>query len=572
MNPNDKIVKLLGRDGATVADVILFGSVGGLAVTILDGTGTPITSFGGGTQYTNAGVAAANPVGTGIIFNNAGTYAFVSAANPLPVSATISTAGLATSAKQDTQTTSLQLIDDAVYTTGVGTPGAGFLILGSDGTNPRALRTDSSGFLSTVVGDGSNVTLGAKADAKSTATDTTAITIMSVLKQISASVQAPPSQAVTNGGTFAAQITTINSVAPAFGTGTRSASVQRVTIATDDLVPVSLAAETTKVIGVTRTADGAGNLLTTNSTTYTAKFAVDSNILGTLGTAFSTAGKVDVKAADGDVFVRQATASNLNATVVQATGTNLHMVVDSGTVTTVSTVTTVTTVSTVTNLATIGTSVTPGTSAAHLGKAEDAVHGSGDTGVAVWGVANEAQTSLAADGDYIGMARDIKGNSLTVGNLAHDAADAGFPLKVGGQARTTNPAAVADADRSNFITDKLGKQVVVGSIRDLKTDATLTLTTTTTETSLLAASASTFNDLYGLIVVNTSVTAAEISFRDVLAGSVRFTIYVPAGETRGFMLPESAAWKQATVNTAWTAQSSASVTSIKIHALFVKNI
>src|SRR6185312_14649884 len=38
--------------------------------------------------------------------------------------------------------------------------------------------------------DGANVTLGAKADAKSTATDTTAITIMSVLKQISASVQA----------------------------------------------------------------------------------------------------------------------------------------------------------------------------------------------------------------------------------------------------------------------------------------------------------------------------------------------------------------------------------------------
>jgi hypothetical protein len=40
----------------------------------------------------------------------------------------------------------------------------------------------------------------------------------------------------------------------------------------------------------------------------------------------------------------------------------------------------------VTNVATIGTSVTPGTSAAHLGKAEDAPHVSGDTGVAVWAV------------------------------------------------------------------------------------------------------------------------------------------------------------------------------------------
>src|SRR5438067_405309 len=57
------------------------------------------------------------------------------------------------------------------------------------------------------VADGANVTLGAKADAKSTATDTTAVTAMSVLKQISASVQAPPSQAVTNAGTFAVQAT-----------------------------------------------------------------------------------------------------------------------------------------------------------------------------------------------------------------------------------------------------------------------------------------------------------------------------------------------------------------------------
>lgn len=47
--------------------------------------------------------------------------------------------------------------------------------------------------------------LGAKADAKSTATDTTAVSAISVLKQISASVQAPPSQAVTNAGTFAVQ-------------------------------------------------------------------------------------------------------------------------------------------------------------------------------------------------------------------------------------------------------------------------------------------------------------------------------------------------------------------------------
>jgi len=44
--------------------------------------------------------------------------------------------------------------------------------------------------LGQVAADGGMVTIGAKADAKSTATDTTAVTAMSVWKQISASVQA----------------------------------------------------------------------------------------------------------------------------------------------------------------------------------------------------------------------------------------------------------------------------------------------------------------------------------------------------------------------------------------------
>jgi hypothetical protein len=62
---------------------------------------------------------------------------------------------------------------------------------------------------------------------------------------------------------------------------------------------------------------------------------------------------------------------------------------------------TVTTVSTVTNVATIGTSVTPGTSAAHLGKAEDAAHASGDTGVAVLAVRRDtAAVGSGTDGDY----------------------------------------------------------------------------------------------------------------------------------------------------------------------------
>lgn len=49
----------------------------------------------------------------------------------------------------------------------------------------------------------------------------------------------------------------------------------------------------------------------------------------------------------------------------------------------------------------IRTSITPGTSATHLGKAEDAAHTTGDTGVAVWGVRDDTlSVESGAEGDY----------------------------------------------------------------------------------------------------------------------------------------------------------------------------
>ncbi len=84
------------------------------------------------------------------------------------------------------------------------------------------------------------------------------------------------------------------------------------------------------------------------------------------------------------IAVTQATAASLNATVVQPTGTNLHVVTDSQ---------------------------TPGTGATNLGKAEDAAHTSGDVGVMALAVRNDAGTALAgATGDYIPLSTDSVGN------------------------------------------------------------------------------------------------------------------------------------------------------------------
>ncbi len=57
-------------------------------------------------------------------------------------------------------------------------------------------------------------------------------------------------------------------------------------------------------------------------------------------------------------------------------------------------------------------SVIPGTAATNLGKAEDVAHATGDTGVAIWGVRNDANATTFSDTDldYTPLAVDAQGN------------------------------------------------------------------------------------------------------------------------------------------------------------------
>jgi hypothetical protein len=62
------------------------------------------------------------------------------------------------------------------------------------------------------------------------------------------------------------------------------------------------------------------------------------------------------------------------------------------------------------SIGTITTSITPGTSAGHLGKAEDAAHSSGDTGVMILTKRTDsAATSAGTDGDYATLNTDASG-------------------------------------------------------------------------------------------------------------------------------------------------------------------
>jgi hypothetical protein len=164
------------------------------------------------------------------------------------------------------------------------------------------------------------------------------------------------------------------------------------------------------------------------------------------------------------------------------------------------------------------------------------------------------------------------GNWLVAGDTASGATDGGFPIKIGGVARTSNPTAVTNGQRVNASFDKLGKLIAVGAIRDLKGVQKTSITTTSETTVVTAGGAGVFNDVYAIVVTNKSATGVSVDFKDATAGTTRMTLYAPATDTRGFTVAVDSAMVQAVAANNWTATVSAAVTSIEITMLYVSNI
>ena len=75
-----------------------------------------------------------------------------------------------------------------------------------------------------------------------------------------------------------------------------------------------------------------------------------------------------------------------------------------------------------------------------------------------------SKITLGADGQNDGDVSSsnplpVTGTTSAVGNVAHDAADVGNPLKIGGRASTGAPLAVAPGDRVNAYFDPNGRLV-----------------------------------------------------------------------------------------------------------------
>lgn len=122
--------------------------------------------------------------------------------------------------------------------------------------------------------------------------------------------------------------------------------------------------------------------------------------------------------------------------------------------------------------------------------------------------------------------------SNTAGDVAHDGADSGNPVKMGAKAISSleGQTLVVANDRSNLFCDLDGALLVrqgaahadLMSERVSNTDGAATALTT------FAAVASTYNYVRGYSIHNASATNGYVDFRDGTAGSVLWTVPIPA--------------------------------------------
>jgi len=172
-------------------------------------------------------------------------------------------------------------------------------------------------------------------------------------------------------------------------------------------------------------------------------------------------------------------------------------------------------------------------------------------------------TALQIMDDWDNAASD--GASVS-GDVAHDAVDAGEPVKIGAIASSSLSGGtnVAAADRTNLKAALDGALLTRdGSLEDIVT-ATPIAITDGSSTSLIAAQGSGVKTyITDVTICNTSATNVTVDLRDGAAGSVKWTFPVPAtgGVTHRFgsPLPFSA-------NTAVCADPSASASTITVSA------
>jgi len=301
----------------------------------------------------------------------------------------------------------------------------------------------------------------------------------------------------------------------------------------------TLSAETTKVIGTVRTADGSGNLLT------------------------STTNALDVNIKSGSI-------ANTSFTVTQATGTNLHTVVDSGTVTanisgSISNTSFAATQATASalnmteaNSSTIATNTTGlnntvGTTGSAAPSKGLLIQGSDGTNArniltnSVGVVYTRATIDQTTPGNTnavyvsntsvpVSQATASSLNATVVPGTATGSAVPSVSYPTGFQARSSDITATTSTYNTIGITDLVGKQIVQPyAINQLFVKGSNSATTTSSTSLITAAGAGVSNYITSISVMNTGATTTVVNIQD--GSTTMYQVGAPAGGGAVVTLP-----------------------------------
>lgn len=234
--------------------------------------------------------------------------------------------------------------------------------------------------------------------------------------------------------------------------------------------------------------------------------------------------------------------------------------------------------------------VTSGTVTANLGAVDNAVldqielntdfgtvtGGGTETGALRVTIANNSTGVVSVDdnGGTLTVDGTVTASNCT-GSVAHDSADSGNPVKIGGKARTANPTAVANNDRVDASFDDLGRQLMRPvQVRDLTSTAYVSKTsgsTFGTETTLFAGATNTYHDLIYVLASNDSTAAIGMDIRGTTAGNILMHLEIPANGVVGISTPVPL--PAGDVGASWTIDlPDVTGTNVYVSALFSKEV
>lgn len=180
---------------------------------------------------------------------------------------------------------------------------------------------------------------------------------------------------------------------------------------------------------------------------------------------------------------------------------------------------------------------------------------------------NTNRVTIATDDDVSDAATLMEANMV-----AHDAADAGNPLKVGARAESSvsGRTAVADNDRTDILAGLDGVLIVrpYANLED-RVNATVGITDGSSTSLVAAQGAGVRFCATTLVVSNSSATNVTVDIRDGTAGSVLMTI--PAAANMGGAVLNLPVPLCTTANTAMAADPSASASTVNVTAVGFKS-